>query len=221
LWARRREAAWLTGLMLGGAVLVKLFPIVLLPALYRRWDWRVPVAVAVAVVLGYLPYLGAGAAVFGFLPGYIAEERLNTGAGFYIWNMLSAGLPLAGLGALPYLALAGGIFVALAIRIVLLQEGSSRYLAHAAALAFAFLVLLSPHYPWYFVWTATFLCWAPYAPLQYLSVASFLLYLVPPKTDFVPGGRTLLVESAIYLPAAALALLELWRSRTRLIKVEA
>src|SRR5260370_3725018 len=32
LWARRREAAWLTGLTLGGAVLVKLFPIVLLPA---------------------------------------------------------------------------------------------------------------------------------------------------------------------------------------------
>jgi alpha-1,6-mannosyltransferase len=221
LWARRREAAWLTGLILGGAVLVKLFPIVLLPALTRRWDWRMPAAVMVVVVLGYLPYLGAGTAVFGFLPGYVAEEGLNTGAGFYIWNLLSADLPLAELGVLPYLVLAAVILALLAIRIVVSPDGSSRYAAHAATLAFAFTVLLSPHYPWYFAWTATFLCFVPHAPLLYLSVTSFLLYLPPPETSFIPTGHTLLVESAIYLPSAALALLELWRSRARLIEMEA
>lgn len=218
---RRRDAAWLTGLSLGAAVLVKLFPILLLPALYRRWDWRMPTAVAAAVVLGYLPYLGAGTAVFGFLPGYVAEEGLNTGAGFYIWNMLSAVLPLAGLGVLPYLAFTAAVLTALAIRIVLSPDASRRYATHAAVLAFAFTVLLSPHYPWYFAWMVAFLCFVPYAPLQYLSVASFLLYLIPPETNFLPSGRTLLVESAIYLPPAALALLELWRSRARLIKAEA
>ena len=216
LWARRRDAAWLTGLALGGAVLVKLFPIVLFPALYRRWDWRMPAAVAAVIVLGYLPYLGVGTAVFGFLPGYVAEEGLNTGTGFYIWNVLSAGLPLAGLGALPYLAVVAAILAALALRIVFSPEAPGRYVAHAVALAFAFMMLVSPHYPWYFAWTAMFLCLVPYAPLQYLSVACFLLYLVPPETDFVPGGRTFIIESAIYLPAAALALLALWRSRAGL-----
>jgi uncharacterized membrane protein len=39
LWARRREKAWLTGSALAAAALVKFFPAVLFPALYRRWDW--------------------------------------------------------------------------------------------------------------------------------------------------------------------------------------
>src|SRR5579863_3421996 len=49
LWARRRQAAWLTGSALAAAALVKFFPAVLFPALYRRWDWRMPVAAAATV----------------------------------------------------------------------------------------------------------------------------------------------------------------------------
>ena len=220
LWARRRDSRALTGFWLGAAAMVKLFPIVLLPALYRRWDWRLPAAALAVIALGYLPYLGAGTAVLGFLPGYVNEEGLSTGAGFYIWNMLSAGLPLGSLGVLPYLIFAAAVMAALAIRIVF-ASGAERYLLNAAVLAFAFTVLLSPHYPWYFAWTTVFLCFLPYAGLQYLSVASFLLYLIPAETEFTPSARTLLIESAIYLPTAALALLELWRARARPFKVAA
>ncbi|HTZ78177.1 MAG TPA: glycosyltransferase 87 family protein [Stellaceae bacterium] len=221
LWARRRESAWLTGLSLGAAVLVKLFPVALVPAFYRRWDWKLPATVLAVIVLGYLPYLGVGPSVLGFLPGYVQEEGLNTGAGFYLWDMLSAGLPLGGLGALPYLVFAAAVLAALALRIIFSPEAPGRYVAHAAALAFAFTVLLSPHYPWYFSWITIFLCFVPSTSLQYLTLASFLLYLIPSDTGFVANAHTFLVESAIYLPAAALALLEFRRSRAGLIKVEA
>src|SRR5207248_1841192 len=42
LLARRRNAEVATGLALASATLVKLFPIVLLPALYRRGSWKMP-----------------------------------------------------------------------------------------------------------------------------------------------------------------------------------
>jgi hypothetical protein len=77
LWARRRQAAWLTGSALAAAALVKFFPAVLFPALYRRWDWKMPVAAAATVLLAYAPFIGAGSPVLGFLPGYLQEEGLR------------------------------------------------------------------------------------------------------------------------------------------------
>src|SRR2546425_1795617 len=44
LWARQRKFPALTGMALAGATLVKLFPALLFPALYRRWDWKMPLA---------------------------------------------------------------------------------------------------------------------------------------------------------------------------------
>src|SRR5207248_2659529 len=65
LWSRRRFGGWATGLALAGATLVKLYPAVLLPALYRRREWSMPAAFAVALILAYLPFLSAGWGVFG------------------------------------------------------------------------------------------------------------------------------------------------------------
>jgi len=70
LWARRRQAAWLTGSALAAAALVKFFPAVLFPALYRRWDWKMPVAAVAIAILAYAPFIGTGSLVLGFLPGY-------------------------------------------------------------------------------------------------------------------------------------------------------
>ena len=44
LLARRRHWYAVAGAALAGATLVKLFPIILLPALYRRWGWKMPLA---------------------------------------------------------------------------------------------------------------------------------------------------------------------------------
>src|SRR5262245_7083561 len=71
----------LAGVALGAGVLVKYFPVVTGPALYKRWDWRLPAAFAATIAVLYLPYLGAGTKVFGFLGRYVSEEGFDKGSG--------------------------------------------------------------------------------------------------------------------------------------------
>ncbi|MFC1879084.1 glycosyltransferase 87 family protein [Chloroflexota bacterium] len=78
-WARLRERDGLTGLLLGLASAVKLFPIFLLPALWRpnhpQGRWRMPLAFLLIVLACYLPYLvTTGGDVVGFLPTYLTER---------------------------------------------------------------------------------------------------------------------------------------------------
>ncbi len=212
LWARRREAAWLTGIALAGAALVKFFPAVIFPALYRRWDWKMPAAAAATVIAGYLPFLAAGPGVLGFLPGYVREEGLDSGTGFFLWNLLRAAVPAAGSSNVPYLTIAAAVLASLGIYITLTDRAGDRYVASAGALAAAFTVLLSPHFPWYFAWIVAFLCFVPAPSILYLSVASLLLYFVSGGPDL--DGSRMLIEAAIYGPFAVLAVFELWRRRT-------
>ncbi len=209
LWARRHEKAWLTGSALAAAALVKFFPVVLFPALYRRWDWKMPVAAAATALLAYLPFIGVGQAVLGFLPGYLQEEGLQSGAGFFLWNLLGSVVPLEHLGSAPYLALSGAALLALAVRS--LYRAQDRDFASALTLAVAAMVLLSPHYPWYFAWIVPLVCFSPRPSVLYLTVASPLLYFVPGGAEF--AGARMLFEWAMYGPFAALATFELWRQR--------
>ena len=88
--AMERRSPILAGMALCAGVLVKYFPVVTGPALYKRWDWRFPTAfIATAAVL-YLPYVGAGTKVFGFLGRYITEEGIDKGSGVFFWQLLGA-----------------------------------------------------------------------------------------------------------------------------------
>jgi hypothetical protein len=209
LWARRREAAWLTGCALAAATLIKFFPAVLFPALYRRWDWKMPLAAAATVIVAYLPFIGAGSAVLGFLPGYVQEEGLQNGSGFFLWNLARGVAPLEHVGPALYLALAAAALLVLAVHSLFTSEG--RVPASAMTLAVAAMVLLSPHYPWYFAWIVPLLCFTPRPSVLYLTVACPLLYFVPGGPD--PQGARMPYEWAIYGPFAALLALELWRQR--------
>ncbi len=214
LWARRQGRMGLAGVALAGAVLTKLYPAVLLPALWRRGDRRLPAGFAAAAILGYLPFIGAGWAVFGFLPGYAAEEGFASGgAGFYLLSLIRA---LPGCGGLPTPAYLGGgaaLLAGLAAAVLLRRGADDDEFAGAALLASAFMVLLSPHYPWYFAWLIVFACLAPRLSLLWLTIASLLLYLAPVGSQLVRDNHRLLVESAIYGPFAALAVLDLRRRR--------
>ena len=209
LWARRREAAWLTGSALAAAALVKFFPAILFPALYRRWDWKMPAAAAVTAVIAYLPFLGAGAAVLGFLSGYLDEEGLQSGTGFFLCNLLRSVPGLEPVAAPLYLALAAAALLALAVRSLFAAQG--RYPTAAMTLAVATTVLLSPHYPWYFVWLVPLICLTPRASALYLTLACPLLYFVPGGPD--PQGARMAFEWAIYAPFAALVGFEIWQRR--------
>jgi hypothetical protein len=210
LWARRRRAAWLTGSALAAAALVKFFPAVLFPALYRRWGWKMPVAAAATVILAYAPFIGAGSQVLGFLPGYLREEGLQSGSGFFLWNLLRGVAPLEHVGPALYLALSAATLLALAVHSLFTAEG--RYLASAMTLAVASMVLFSPHYPWYFAWLVPLICFTPRPSVLYLTLACPLLYFVPGGPD--PEGARMPFEWAIYGPFAVLVAIELWRQRT-------
>jgi hypothetical protein len=213
LWTRR-SAGWLSGPALALAVLVKIYPIVVFPALWRRWNWPMPVLFAAALGLAYLPFLGVGWGVFGFLPGYMAEEGFNSGGGgFYLLSAAQAVLPLAGVPDIAYLAAASCLLAGLAICLVRRGEGGPGDVFAAGLLAGAFVVLVSPHYPWYFAWLIIFACLVPGASLLWLTLASFLLYLVPVGSQLVRDRHRFLVETAIYVPFLALAVLDLWRPR--------
>ncbi len=192
----------LAGLALTGLLLTKFFPVVVGPALYRRWGWRLPLALALAAVLCYLPYLGVGAKVFGFLGGYSDEEGLRDGSGVYLWLLLGQFVPLAENWSAIYLPL---VAVALAVAglVVLLRRGErDASLVGAFALAVTTTVLMSPHYAWYFCWLVPFLVFFPSPAVFWLTAAVPLLEQVEWPDDFD-------LASIIYLPFLLMLALEL------------
>jgi hypothetical protein len=193
------------GALLAGAALVKYFPVVIAPALYRRWGWRLPVALIAVGALLYLPYLGVGARVLGFLPGYLREEGLTNGSGFFALSALSALIPLPRWADAAYVVLGGLALAALGLRVVMRAHPDSVSPEGALVLLAAFTLWVSPHLPWYFTWTIPFLCFCPSWALIYLSVAAPLLY------DNVWSPGALPLQAALYGPFAVLLGLDLWR----------
>jgi alpha-1,6-mannosyltransferase len=214
LLARRRNAEFATGLALASTALVKLFPIVLLPALYKRGSWKMPLAFVFTIAVAYLPYLGVGArGVFGYLPGYAQERGILSGEQFFL---LAAARRLP-----PGFHVPTAIFVVFAILILALltvwmwrkqTAGHENYVANALLIATAFTVLLSPDFPWYFAWLLPFLCLVPSVPVIYLSLSSFLLYLT---WIYWTNDQTPRIKAAIFVPFFFLVAISFLRSREK------
>ena len=203
LWARQRDFPALTGITLAGATLVKLYPALLFPALYRRWDWKMPVAFLATMAAGYAPYLSVGRGVFGFLPGYVQEEGLRDGWGIYLLRALQTVAGERGMTSAAYSAVALFILLALGLWLVLRPASENSWIRGGTALVVVFYVLVSPHYPWYFAWSLLLLTMVPYVPMLYLAAASFILYetLLGQDADVLFHLNTLL-----YLPFGLLVL---------------
>jgi hypothetical protein len=215
LWAARWQRDGLGGLFLAGATLTKLYPATLLPALYRRWNWRLPVVFAMAIVVGYLPFVSAGSGIFGFLPGYARQEGFDAGgAGFYLLDLLHHSPGLAMLDAKIYVLAAIAVLAAVSAVFVFCRRRMLQPYGMAAVLAGLFMVFVSPHYPWYFAWLIVFACFVRSLALLWLTNACFLLYLL---TDYVfaASTRQLVIQSIIYAPFAALAIVDLRHYRRR------
>jgi alpha-1,6-mannosyltransferase len=178
--------AW-SGAALAAATLVKFFPLVLVPALWRPaksnlGDWRWPAAFIAVVVAAYLPYIGVGSRVIGFLPRYVAEENLASGTGFWVLDMIRHAVPVP-LAA--YLGLSITVMAGLTIGALRRPADSGSSPPWATALATAALFFASPHYPWYFVWLVALLTVAPWWPAWWLTLTAILLYW-DAKTGQIP-----------------------------------
>jgi len=191
----------LAGALLAAATLTKFFPLAIAPALYRRWDWRLPAAFLAVVAALYAAYAGAGWKVLGFLPGYASEEGFAQGDGLFLVTLLRevgfsplatklafAGMAVAVLGTLTLQALSRPLEGDTAIR-------------SAAWIATATTILISPHYPWYFCWLVPFICFLPRPSLIWLTSSVFYIYVTWSPSSLLTG-------LVIYAPFLLLAAFE-------------
>ncbi|MDR3576847.1 MAG: hypothetical protein P4L50_23525 [Anaerolineaceae bacterium] len=155
--ARIKGRDFLTGLLLGLAASLKLYPLLLLPVLWRWKDergrfrpaWSMPLAFLIGFGITYLPYLSIGGSVVGFLPGYLNEQfNFMLSGPIFLWAVSHA---LA-----PELVVDG--FMAAVLLIIYLF-----FLFHPAANAEtalrrciwpvgAFTLLTTNLFPWYMLW---------------------------------------------------------------------
>ena len=125
LVARYQRRPVATGVFLALAVLTKLYPLVLFPALYMRHpvdrktghvrrslEWTMPAIMTVLIVGGYAAYSSVGRLVFGFLGGYVEEEGMASGARYFLLDLAHhvpglARLPIAAFFVVAVLVFAG------------------------------------------------------------------------------------------------------------------
>jgi hypothetical protein len=241
---RYREQPMLTGLFLGLAVMTKFYPLVLLPALYKRGDWKMPATLAGVVAVGYAVYSSVGMMVFGFLSGYSKEEGLDSGTRYFLLELVQRVRGLEQLPVSVYIlfcaAVMGGISVwawrfatvesfAPVSRISearafdRLRAGSDtpKYLRATMMLAFAMMLLFSPHYAWYIVWLIPLFVLTPNLPLLAYLMGFFYLFTTA-LAD--PGPKMFLLNEILYGGVATVIVLQVavlrrWPLR-RLFRVE-
>jgi len=187
---------------LAGAVLAKFLPILLLPALWRRWDFWALAVFAAVIVLAYLPYLGVGLGVFGFLSGYTQQEHFYSGTGIFLLNVLGLILPLSTPVTALYFAALALLLAVLGARVVFAPPPSIQTLCrNCLVLGGIAMIGLSPHFSWYYPFLLVPAVIAPCAASIYLVTASGFLYLDPSHTG-------LFWQSFLFLPTILLAVLE-------------
>lgn len=211
---RRRDA--LTGLMLGAAAAVKLLPAILAPALWRRWDWRMPLAMAATIVTLYLYYAEVGWGVLGFLPNYARDEGLASGAGIYWLWALSHVVTLPDYAGRLWLAASAIGLVGLGTFLAFSRRDAATPQAEVVAtaqevcvMATALMILVTPHYPWYFAWLALPACLVPVRSVIFIATAAMILH-------FDVWHEKILWPTLIWLPFAALMALDYRRGASAL-----
>ena len=219
LLARAVGRQGLTGGLLAGAILVKFLPVAVASALWRRWGWRLPAACAVVIAVLYGCYIGAGWQVLGFLPSYTSEEGLSQGSGFWLLSVLGRLVAVPHAASTVYVALCAlglataALWMGFSQRVATGGAEMRRVCANAAILSAGTMVAMSPHYPWYYPWTALFACLAPWRSVVFLSCGAVVLYCDPYHT-------TILFPSLVFVPTLILAALD-WRHRRPLSGVPA
>jgi len=223
LLARYRKQPILTGLFLAIAILLKFYPLVLFPALYRRGDFKMPATVAAVIALAYAAYSSVGMLVFGFLGGYAKEEGVTTGTRYFLLELAQRIPGLHSLSTTAYLIFCAAVFAAIlwwcwktaaqqghnhqrpatnpgapsSRRFLPLRWGLSTaaaFLPPVFALAAALMFLFSPHYAWYIIWLVPFFTLMPNLPILTYLLGFFYLYTTALAT---PGPKMFLANEIL------------------------
>jgi hypothetical protein len=207
---RQGGSMGIAGAALGAAILIKLYPAALLLAWRRRGEWRFPLACAVVVAAGYLPYgVGVGTGVLGFLPEYFGSgEDFNVGLRFFLTEAIGLGGEVAR-GTVMLL-----LFCALAVVLAWigrgLEESPAGVCRAGMAAVSAYLVLVpTAMHPWYVLWMLPFLTVRVSFAWLWFSGAVSLSYL---KYHWDPAGFPLWLRVVEFFPLYALLAWE-WTRR--------
>jgi alpha-1,6-mannosyltransferase len=182
-WGMTARGRFLAAGLISLGALVKPTGALALPAIWRPMDLRMPALCAAIVVACYAPFLSAGAKVIGFLPNYVHEQGLDDGKGFFLLAAASwiGAYQSWMLGA--YVVAAFLIMIGMALKVGFSGDVSLKgALGGTAILMIAFLMLLSPTLPWYFLPVAMFGpllgLWSPVV----MITTGFLLYSFHPDS---------------------------------------
>ena len=170
-----------------------------------------PLAFVLTVVIAYLPYLSVGPlGALGFLGGYASERGMVNGEQFFLLALarqfLNIQLPTSAYLVFAIVALGGFSLWLMQFQ----RDNDLNYLRSGLVIASLFLVLLAPHFSWYFTLLIPFLCFIPSVPVFYLTLASFLLYLTWLGDS---PDRVLLLKTLIFVPALVLLAIVKWWPR--------
>lgn len=216
LLARLRKRDTWTGVFLGLAILMKLYPFVLFPALYRRGKWKMPAASIAVVAFGYACYASVGLRVFGFLGGYMKEEGIDSGTRFFLVDLTKH---IFGLQHDPIALFY--VFGSLLFAVLVLWcwrtssqtseadenvKSGQNFLPQSLSLALAMMLLFSPHYAWYVAWLIPFLVLVPNLPVFTYVCGLFYLCVTPYGAG--TQGAQYSLNSILYSLVALAAVLE-------------
>jgi hypothetical protein len=235
LLMRYRKKPVLTGLFIGLAVITKLYPIILMPALFRRGEYKMPATAAAVIAFGYACYASVGLKVFGFLGGYMKEEGIDTGSRYFLLELAQRFPGLHQLSTTIYMLFVAFVFAVLVLWCwmtcctnhtgtftgVLLQSFAlpkeAEFLLPAFSLSLTLMLIFSPHYPWYLAWLVPFLTLVPNLTVTVYVCGFFYMCTTALATGFGPS-QFLLNEIvyaqlgvALFLETAARTLI--WRRR--------
>jgi len=178
VWLLLRARRVLGAIAVTLAALVKPYAVLVFPAFWRPFDWRVPLAIIATVLLCYAPYyLGAGKAVLGFSSGYIAEEGLASGDGILLVAAIQSWLgPVPGL-VIAYVVMAGAIMIALGLYYRFDPQRTPRQTIDAIVVLLTVgLLLVSPNYAWYFLALVPFIALGAGPTAWALTLGALLHY---------------------------------------------
>ena len=213
---------------LAGAIQIKLFPLLLLPAWSRRLTLRGGLWIGVWVMLFLLPFLSVGKAGLSGLALFSYQWESNSSlTALFEWFYQTLGFPPWGEGPV-WFSLAGvpvtgdaflwaklsavGLFLLIFIYLSFFKSaGENRTEEQSLYLSFlvlgALLICGPIGNPWYIAWITPFLCFFPRLSWIYLCVSCFVYY-----TFFLsdPWGYPAWSRPLEYLPFYGLLLWE-WR----------
>lgn len=226
---KSRRNSLSTGAMVGGAMLVKFYPGLLLPAFLGGdtssggWFERVRRAVfskataymiagalAIAVLLWW-PFASEGTRILQFFGDYIRDEGFaGTGSRYFGLELLRLASPVP--TSVFVIAAGAAMLWAVLYAVIRIKRNAADVAAGCLIIAATYLLLTTPRYAWYYALLLPLLCLSQRACWLLLASAAPLLYLLW-YTPLVYPNIPVWLGGPIYIPPVLWLLRDAVRAR--------